>query len=227
MSTDSQKVHVSHSVKNGEETRAARSRRQRIPAGALWLSAALLLVIVVAAGLTAFGHFLSGPPVMMGSARGTAIVLLLVTGPVLAVAMAMAARGSARAVVVWLGALAAVLYNAQMLVYGTPFNSLFLLYVAMLGFSVWSITWLLLRGNVIEAVAIRVDAMPVRLIAGYIAVVTGVNVLIWLRGIVPAMFSADPTTLLAGTGLTTNPVYVQDLALWLPLALVAAWWLSA
>ena len=61
---------------------------------------------------------------MMGSARGTAIVLLAVTGPVAAVAMAVGARGSARAVVVWLGALAAIVYNAQMLLYGTPFNSL-------------------------------------------------------------------------------------------------------
>ena len=63
------------------------SGRLRIPAGSQWLSGALLLVTDVAAGLTAFGGFLRGPPEMMGSARGTAIVQLVVTGPVLAVAM--------------------------------------------------------------------------------------------------------------------------------------------
>jgi hypothetical protein len=31
--------------------------------------------------------------------------------------------------------------------------------------------------------------------------------------------------LLDGTGLTTNPIYAQDLAVWLPLAALAAWWL--
>ena len=30
---------------------------------------------------------------------------------------------------------------------------------------------------------------------------------------------------MVGTGLTTNPVYVQDLAVWLPLAAIATWWL--
>lgn len=30
---------------------------------------------------------------------------------------------------------------------------------------------------------------------------------------------------MAGTALPTNPVYVQDLAVWLPLVAVAAWWL--
>ena len=34
-----------------------------------------------------------------------------------------------------------------------------------------------------------------------------------------------PTPLLAGTGVATNAIYVQDLAVWLPLAAVAALWL--
>jgi len=225
MTTHSSKPEVSHAALDTAATPPV-AGRLRIPTGSLWLTGVLLLVTAVAAGLTAFGDFLSGPPVMMGSARGTAIVLLAVTGPVAAVAMAVGARGSARAVVVWLGALAAIVYNAQMLLYGTPFNSLFLLYVAMLGLSVWSIAWLLLRADVTDAVAVRVDDwMPVRPIAIYLWVVAGVNAVIWLRAIVPAVFSADPSTVLTGTGLTTNPVYVQDLALWLPLAIVAGVWL--
>lgn len=196
-----------------------------ISATAYWLSGTLLLISIAAAGLTAFGRFLSGPAVMVGSARGTALVVLFVTTPVIAVAMVFAARGSARAVLVWLGALAALLYNAQMFLYATPFNSLFLLYVAMLGLSVWSIVWLL-RGRMVAAVAARVDDwMPVRLIAAYVWLITGVNALIWLRAIVPALLSTDPTSVLAGTGLTTNPVFVQDLALWLPLAAAAGVWL--
>ena len=226
MTTNSHKLHVPHSSMDADAARPAASSLLRIPIGSLWLSGALLLVTDVAAGLTAFGDFLSGPPAMTGSARGTAFVLLLVTGPVLAVAMVMGARGSARAALVWLGALAAIVYNAQMLLYGTPFNSLFILYVAMLGLSVWSIAWLVLRGHVTDAVASRVDDwMPVRPIATYIWVVAGINVVAWLRAILPAVFSADPTTVLAGTGLTTNPVYVQDLALWLPLGIAAGVWL--
>src|SRR6478752_8965624 len=197
MTIHSNQSHGARSVVNGDAAAPAGTGRLRIPAESLWLSGVLLLVTAVAAGLTAFGDFLSGPPSMMGSARGTAIVLLMVTGPVLAVAMATGARGSARGVLVWLGALAAIVYNAQMLLYGTPFNGLFLLYVAMLGLSVWSIAWLVLRGNVTGAVASRVDDwMPVRPIATYLWLVAGLNAVIWLRAIVPTVFSAQPTTVL-------------------------------
>jgi hypothetical protein len=145
--------------------------------------------------------------------------------PVLAAAMFLAVRGSIRAVVVWLGALAATLYNAQMLLYATPFNSLFLLYVAMLGLSVWAIGSLL-RANLFETVGARVDPrMPIRSISVYLWVIAGVNALVWLRDVVPATLSGDPTTVLEGTGVMTNPVYIQDLALWLPLAIATGVWL--
>jgi hypothetical protein len=54
------------------------------------------------------------------------------------------------------------------------------------------------------------------------------NAAAWLNGIVPAVLSDDPTAFpfLTETGLLTNPVYIQDLAIWLPLlatAAVAAW----
>src|SRR3954453_17808233 len=70
------------------------------------LSAALVLVAAVASALTFFAHgILRGPAVMNGSARGTALVVLLVAVPVLSLSMAAAARGSVRAPVVWLGGL--------------------------------------------------------------------------------------------------------------------------
>ena len=37
------------------------------------------------------------------------------------------------------------------------------------------------------------------------------------EAIAPAMLSDSPSAFLEGSGVTTNPVYVQDLALWLPL----------
>ena len=42
------------------------------------------------------------------------------------------------------------------------------------------------------------------------------------RRIVPALADSGTSAFLRGTGLTTNVVYVQDLALWLPLMAVAA-----
>lgn len=196
------------------------------PPLALWLSGALLLITDVASGLTFFGDgILTGPAAMNGSARGTALVLLFVVTPVMAVAMALAVRGSVRSVVVWLGALAAMLYNAQMFLYATPFNQLFPLYVAMLALSVWSTVALLAHGAVALVAERTSPAMPVRTIAGYVWTIAALNTVLWLRAIIPAISSDTPGSVLDGTGLTTNPVFVQDLALWLPLAAIGALWL--
>ncbi|MGS0688090.1 hypothetical protein ACVBEQ_23520 [Nakamurella sp. GG22] len=207
----------------GGEPAAEPTVRHALPA--YWLSGALLLVVCIAAGLTYFWDgLLTGPAAMNGSARGTALVLLVLTAPVLAVSMAVAARGSARAVIVWLGALGTIVYNAQMLLYGTPFNQLFLLYVAMLGLSLWSVGTLLAGGTVGRLATRMSAAMPVRPLAVYVWVIAGLNALLWLRTIVPAILDERPSSVVDGTGIATNPVFVQDLAIWLPLAVIAGIW---
>jgi hypothetical protein len=49
------------------------------------------------------------------------------------------------------------------------------------------------------------------------------NTLLWLRTIIPATFAQDPTSFLAGTGVATNPIFVQDLVFWLPTAGIIGW----
>src|SRR4051794_550466 len=91
------------------------------------LSVAAAAAAVVGAGWTvADPGLLRGPAVMNGSARGTAAVLLAVTVPLLLIALSRARAGSRRAVPVWWGALAAMLYNAVLLLLATPFNDAFL-----------------------------------------------------------------------------------------------------
>jgi hypothetical protein len=112
-----------------------------------------------------------------------------------------------------------------MFLFATPFNRLFLVYVAMLSLALWTVIALL---SVLDRMTMRprfLPSLPARGIAVYVWVIVALNALAWLGRIVPALFAATPTDLLDGTGLTTNPVYVQDLAFWLPLMAVAAIWL--
>ena len=51
------------------------------------------------------------------------------------------------------------------------------------------------------------------------------NTVAWMRTIVPAILSDEPDAFLEGSGAITNVVFVEDLALWLPLMAVSAWWL--
>jgi hypothetical protein len=190
------------------------------------VSAACALVAVVAGSWTALDPgLLLGPVAMRGSARGTALVLAVVAVPLLLASMSRAARGSAAAVVVWGGALLYCLYNALLLLFLTPFNAAFLAYVALLGTTLWSLGTLLAATGLHEVGSRFSKRAPARGVAAYAWLVGGLNVLLWLGTVLPASFGPFPASFLDGTGVATNAIYVQDLAFWLPLALVAAWWL--
>ncbi|GAB7007567.1 hypothetical protein JCM18899A_50420 [Nocardioides sp. AN3] len=174
--------------------------------------ALVLLVPVATVPLLIVGDVLTGPAVMNGSARGTALVMLGVSLPVLVTGTLAAQRGSLMGRVAALGALAHLTYNAMLLVYATPFNALFLVHVALLGTALWSLV-----SALVDPLP-RLEpppGLPVRGIATFILVVVGLNAAAWLARIVPEL-GTHPPAFLAGTGLTTNPIYVQDLAVWLP-----------
>src|SRR6516165_2395734 len=193
---------------------------------AYWLSGLLAATVAVTCLLTFLvPGILRGTAVMNGSARGTALVMLLLGVPVLAVSMALARAGSARAVLSWLGAAAFMLYNSVMLLFATPFNRLFLLDVAMLALAAWSAGVLLWRTDVAGLGRRFTGRAPARAVAVYVWVIVTLNTLVWLGRIVPALTSGGQAAFLRGTGLTTSPGYIQDLALWLPLIAVAAAWL--
>jgi hypothetical protein len=188
-----------------------------------WLLAA---AVVVACVPTVFDpDVLRGPPAMNGSARGTALVMVVLGLPLLVGSMLAARRGSVRALPLWLGAVAYLGYNGVMLLLATPFNVLFLAYDAVLGLSLWTALTLLYR---LDIDAYRQRLRPTvrrRLVAGFLWIVVTLNALVWLKGIVTGMTQDWPPAFLDGTGLTTLPTYVQDLAFWLPASAVAGWWL--
>jgi hypothetical protein len=214
------------SAANGQSALPGSSRFPPLPRIAYVLSLLLAVVAALTCAPTVFApDILRGPAVMNGSARGTALIALVGAVPTLLVAMWLARRGSARAVVVWLGAVMYLAYNAFMLLLATPFNRLFLGNVAMMGLSI--ATGIALVATIdVDELAGRCDRrLPARLLAAFIAVVVVANGLLWLRGALQGIVDDVPLKALAGTGLTTVPTWVQDLSFWLPLLLVAAVWL--
>jgi hypothetical protein len=181
---------------------------------------------VAATASAAFSFFLpsvlTGAQVGNGNLRGTALVVLLLGAPTLLTAMVATRRGSTRWLVVWLGTLGYLLYQAVLFCFATPLNSLFLCYVAYLGLAVWSIVTLFPAVDQ-HAFGRRLSTgMPARFLAVFALAITAMNAVVWLSAIVPALLDSHPASLMKGTGLLTNPVYVQDLAIWLPLLTAAA-----
>lgn len=190
------------------------------------LSYALAATALASASLSFFvPGVLAGPAVSQGTLRGTALVVMGVAVPVLIVSVLRAARGSARALVFWYAAVAYLLYQGVLFVFGTPFNALFLLYVAMLSLAIWSLVTLVHATDEPAFVRRFTPDLPAHALAVYAATLAVLNALAWLRTILPATLADEPASFLDGSGMTTNPVFVQDLAFWLPLLLVGAWWL--
>ena len=202
---------------------------ERVPTGRPVVHAvpALGWALVAVSGFSAVATLLwpgllTGPAVMNGSAKGTALVVLLAGVPLLGWALWRGVDDDA-ALAAGLGASAYLLYNAVMFAFGTPFNHAFLGYVAMLGLAAWT-TGLLLAEAWRRSVR---TSRSHRGAADWILVVVALNALAWLARVVPAVLGSRPLSVVDGTGLATNPVFVQDLALWLPALGWLAWRLRA
>ena len=190
---------------------------------AVWLIAAAAVSNAVAAGATFFASdLLTGPAVTNAQARGTSLVMLAIGLPVLVVGAWLASSGSWRGTLFAIGALAYLAYNDFLLLFSTPFNPLFLAYVAAMSLTAFALATTIATTDH-EAIAEHARRVPARGIAIYAWVLVVLNALVWLRTIVPAMFAADPTSFLEDSGVATNPVFVEDLVFWLPgAALIGA-----
>jgi hypothetical protein len=199
--------------------------------GTAWTAAALVLTVALvgvstAAALASFfvPEVLRGPAVMNGSARGTALVMLLVGEPALIVSSYLALRGSLRARIVWLGTIGYFAYNGVMFVLGTPLNQAYLLYEAIIGLCVWSAVVAVHGVDMRELDTARLRGFPTRALAIYVFAIATLNAVVWLSGAVPAVLDPAHARVLEGTGLVTVPTYDQDLAFWIPFQFVAAVW---
>jgi hypothetical protein len=187
------------------------------------LSVLLLLDAAVACAVSLFRpDLLHGPAVSIGNLRGTALTVLVVALPVLALSMVAVRRGRPLGLAGWIGAIAYTGYQGGLFLMGTPFNGLFLLYVGIAGLAVWSAIALVPRTPLGAYAAMFGPRLRARLVAGWLVLLAAAFYVLWLRAIVPALFASDAPAFLAGTGMTTGPAQVLDLAFFLPLTLLGA-----
>lgn len=136
--------------------------------------------------------------------------------PALLVLAWMAWRGSLRAYLVWLGVLAYSAYSYLLYAGFLHFSGWFLVYVAVLGLSVYA-----LIGGLVALPAERVaaafsDRAPVRLAGGLLVALGLAFAALWLAEIVPSALAGEPLPSATEAGLVTNPVHILDLAILLP-----------
>jgi hypothetical protein len=189
----------------------------------------LSLLLLIAAGCATIASLarpdlIHGPAVSVGSLRGTALVVLVVAMPLLALSMAAVRRGSTLALLGWLGSVGYIGYQSVLFLFGSPFNGLFPAYLGMLSFAGWTLVTMAPVLPVAEIAGRFGPRTPVRAVAGYLTVMTLLFYALWLRAIVPALFASESPAFLEGTGMITGPGQIMDLAFLLPLCLLTSAW---
>jgi len=192
----------------------------------LWLTAPIAVLVAIAAGV---GLFIEGlyrdPSSLVAQAMGQDVVTLVVALPALVISAFLASRGSARGRLVWLGVLGYVVYTYLTYAFGIRFNSLFLVYVALLGCSLYALIGGLATTD-FEALKVRfTQKTPVKAASVFLAVVAILFYFVWLSEAVPAVLLGEVPQSVVEDGTPTNVVHVVDMAWLLPGMLLTAVWL--
>jgi hypothetical protein len=197
--------------------------------GALALAAAALGLFYQTAGqpyaLTSFrgeqvqinGHGLYFYDTVSSAAqmRGNDLVTLTVAVPLLLGSLWLAGRGSLRGRLILTGTLGYLLYTYASMVFGTAYNGLFLVYVALFGLSLFAFILSLHSFDVAALPRHFSPRLPWRGIAGLFFATGGFLLLAWLGRIVPPLLAGETPALENGTSLFIQGL---DLAVIVPAA---------
>ncbi|MBB5639942.1 hypothetical protein [Cryobacterium roopkundense] len=153
-------------------------------------------------------------------ARAQDLVNAVVVAPLLVACAVLALRGSERAFVIWLGVLTFTVYNYVIYALFIPFGSLYLLWTAVLGLSLYS-----LIGGVTSVdsgqAAVMFPSRRALTVSGIVlVVVSGLFAVLWLAEDLPAVINNYTPQSVYDLKVPTNPVHVLDYAFFLPAGVI-------
>jgi hypothetical protein len=183
----------------------------------LWLTfpIAILLAIASAGGIFINGLYRDNP-YFVAQAIGQDFISLVVVLPALIITAFLASRGSSRARIIWLGVLIYLVYTYVVAAFDVNFNLLFLVYVALLGCSLYALIGGLATANLPGIKKYSTEKTPVKAISIYLALLAILFYFLWLREIVPALMVGEIPQSIQDNGTPTNAVHVLDMAWILP-----------
>jgi hypothetical protein len=141
---------------------------------------------------------------------------------ILGLGLAWSARGSVRGRLVAIGALGYLIYSFVTYAFLIVLNAATLLYIAVLGFGVWSFITGFAAVDDQEADQLAAGRFYQRLTGGFMLVIAALFALTWLSEIGGSVVSGQLPAGLAAAGWPMNPVYVLDLGFVVPLVVLGA-----
>ena len=195
----------------------------RISKTALWLSMIDAFLVLTA---SASGIFLksiyareTSSWAVQGIAQDTVNLVAVVA---LFIAAYFVNKGSVKAFLVWGGVLLYLLYAYIIYAFDVHFNSLFLVYVAIVGLSFYALVGSVMHMH-LDSLQISFSAnTKARAVSVFLLVLGMVFYLLWLREDIPALLAGNIPPSVTEANLPTNPVHVLDIGLYLPAMLITA-----
>jgi hypothetical protein len=192
----------------------AHGARIRAAERAAFVLSAVIVVLMVAvslAGLLVADIYDEGPWAEQ-ALRGGDLVTLVLAAPLLLGALVLTRRGSTRARAVWIGVLAYSVYNSAFYAFGTTFNDVFLLHIAMLSCSIFALACAIVSTDLVPIARTFGQVRGARWAGAFLAVVGALQGALWL-----VVLARNVTS---GTLIADVPVDGQHLVFALDLALL-------
>jgi hypothetical protein len=192
---------------------------------ALSVSERLALIAGIAAATASLAGFIPGvyrdPQVVIAQSHGFDIGNLIAV-LILGVGIAWSSRGSVRGRLVAIGALGYLIYSFVTYAFLIVLNAATVLYIAVLGFGVWSFITGFAAVDHREADQLAAGHAYQRLTAGFMFLIGALFAMTWLREIAGSVVSGQLPAALSAAGWPMNPVYVLDLGFVIPLVMLGA-----
>ena len=182
--------------------------------------AAMLAVIGNVIALSVERIYAALTPAFLTEAIAQDVVNLMIVSPLWLVFAVLALRGSMRAYLIWIGVSTFTAYNYVIYTFAIPFGPLFLLWISVLGLSLYALI------GAITAIDCKVvqlcftNRRAVQVAAWFLMITSVLFSLLWLSEDVPALVTGKTPQSLIDLALPTNPVHILDLAFFLPASIV-------
>lgn len=189
----------------------------------VWLAIIIVALVAVASlsGVFVKSLYARETPDWANQSVGQDVANIIATVPALVASTYFAAKGSLRGILVWMGVLLTLAYTYAIAAFAVYFNSLFLVYVAILGLTGYTLLGSaaqLARGSLWTYFSGLTKTRPVAILLIAIAVIFG---FLWLSEDLPAIMTGTVPSTVAQSALPANPVHVLDLAFMLPGMLIS------
>lgn len=197
--------------------------KKTFASGSLWLTLPITILTAAAAGCGVFmdGLYRDGPA-LVSQAKAQDLVTLVVALPVLVSAAVLARSGSLRAHLAWLGCMVYLVYTYAGYAFAVKYNPLFLVYIALLGCSLFALIGGLAELDMAEIKARYAGQKPARAASLFLAGLMALFYAVWLSELVPALIAGTIPQSILDSGTPTNMIHVLDMAWILPSFGIAA-----